>query len=88
MSLHNRLAAVARMLDPVPPEPTMMVLTGFLPDEELEDDKTYALVGKLKLEQAVDETSEGFHKRAMDEARMAGETIVRVLQPHPEDCSN
>lgn len=88
MSRHNRLAAVGRALDPVPPQPTMMVLTGFLPDEKLEDHKTYALIGKLRLEQVVDESSVGFRRRAMEEARKAGEVSVRIIQPHPEDSSN
>ena len=66
----------------------MMVLTGFLPDEELESHKTYALVDKLRLEQAADESSEGFRRRAMEEARKAGKQLVRVLQPYQEGCVN
>ena len=87
MSRHNRLAAVARTLDPMPPEPIMMVLSGLLPDQELAKLPLRTRLGGLRLEQQAEEADEEFRKRAMEEARKAGEAYVRVSRI-PEDWNN
>ncbi len=74
MSHRRRIAALERRLAPANPEPTLIRITGGLPDSE----PMGATVGGQEFEREVDETLRAFEARVLDAAKAAGQQIVVV----------
>ena len=73
-SHRRRIAALERRLAPANPEPTLIRITGGLPDSE----PMGATVGGQQLEREADETLRAFEARVLDAAKAAGQQFVIV----------
>ncbi len=73
-SHRRRIAALERRLAPANPEPTLIRITGGLPDSE----PMGATVGGQQLEREADETLRAFEARVLATARAVGQQFVIV----------
>jgi hypothetical protein len=74
MSHRTRIAALERRLAPANPEPTLIRITGGLPDA----DPAHTTVGGQQLEREADETLGAFEARVLATARAVGQQFVVV----------